>query len=145
MQRQKLWVLRTSYSLYRFSVLLKWSPGYVGTLLIHNFKTYIRRPHLRQMTPRSPPLQRWFVCLFISTQAIFQLSGGCHHCRWQGCKFRPMLGAQGFEQGGIFIVPHLLRHGTLVYTVLCERLAPTFHSGIRTPKRKDHQIFAPTL
>ena len=23
-------------------------------------------------------------------------------------KFRPMLGNQGFEQGGIFIVPHLL-------------------------------------
>jgi hypothetical protein len=27
-----------------------------------------------------------FVCLFIATRAIFQLSGGCHHCRWQGCK-----------------------------------------------------------
>jgi hypothetical protein len=27
----------------------------------------------------------------------------------KGCKkFRPMLGAQAFEQGGIFIVPHLL-------------------------------------
>jgi hypothetical protein len=31
--------------------------------------------------------------LFVATRAIFQLSGGCHHCRWQGCKFRPMLGA----------------------------------------------------
>jgi hypothetical protein len=36
-----------------------------------------------------------FVCLFIAAWAIFQLSGGCHHYRWQGCKFRPMLGAQG--------------------------------------------------
>ena len=36
-----------------------------------------------------------FVCLFIAAWAIFQLSGGCHHYRWQGCKLRPMLGAQG--------------------------------------------------
>jgi hypothetical protein len=26
-----------------------------------------------------------------ATRAIFQLSGGCHHYRWQGCKFRLML------------------------------------------------------
>jgi hypothetical protein len=40
-----------------------------------------------------------FVCLFIATRAIFQLSGGCHHCRWQGCKFRPMLRTQGLWAG----------------------------------------------
>jgi hypothetical protein len=39
------------------------------------------------------------VCLFIATRAIFQLSGGCHHCRWLGCKFRPLLGAQGLWTG----------------------------------------------
>jgi hypothetical protein len=27
------------------------------------------------------------LCLFIAARAIFQLSGGCHHYRWQGCKF----------------------------------------------------------
>jgi hypothetical protein len=32
-----------------------------------------------------------FVCLFWVARAIFQLSGDCHHCRWQGCKFRPTL------------------------------------------------------
>jgi hypothetical protein len=26
----------------------------------------------------------------------FQLSGGCHHYLWQGCKFKPMLDTQGF-------------------------------------------------
>jgi hypothetical protein len=41
---------------------------------------------------------------------------------------------RAFEQGGIIIVPHLLRHGTSVYTVSSERPAPTSHS---------HQIFAP--
>jgi hypothetical protein len=30
-------------------------------------------------------------CLFVPARAMFQLSGGCHHCRWQGCKFRLML------------------------------------------------------
>jgi hypothetical protein len=37
-----------------------------------------------------------FGCLFIATWAIFQLSGGCHHYWWQGCKFRPMLSTYGF-------------------------------------------------
>jgi hypothetical protein len=40
-----------------------------------------------------------FVCLFIATRAICQLSGGCYHCRWQGCKFRPILGTQGLWTG----------------------------------------------
>jgi hypothetical protein len=38
------------------------------------------------------PIQTWVLtgftnCLFIAARAIFQLSGGCHHYRWQGCKF----------------------------------------------------------
>jgi hypothetical protein len=43
-------------------------------------------------------LQR-FVCffvLFIVAWAIFQISGDCHHYRWRGCKFRPMLSTYGF-------------------------------------------------
>jgi hypothetical protein len=42
-----------------------------------------------------------------------------HHCRWRAAKFRPMLGA--FEQGGIFIVQHLLWHGASVFPVSSER------------------------
>jgi hypothetical protein len=34
-----------------------------------------------------------FVCLFWVARAIFQLSGDCHHCRRQGCKFRPVFSA----------------------------------------------------
>jgi hypothetical protein len=30
-----------------------------------------------------------FICLFWVARAIFQLSGDCHHYRWQSCKFRP--------------------------------------------------------
>jgi hypothetical protein len=41
--------------------------------------------------------------------------------------------ARRSEQGGIFIVLHQLRHGTSVYTVSSERLAPTSQSGIRPP------------
>jgi hypothetical protein len=32
-----------------------------------------------------------FVCLFIAAWAIVQLSHGCHHYQWQGCKFKLML------------------------------------------------------
>jgi hypothetical protein len=38
----------------------------------------------------------------------------------KGCKIWPMLSAQGFEQGGIFIVPHLLWNGTSVFPVSSE-------------------------
>jgi hypothetical protein len=62
-----------------------------------------------------------FVCLFWVAWAIFQLSGDCHHCRWQGCKFKPMLSAYGISQWGFFYVPHLLRHGTSVFKVISER------------------------
>jgi hypothetical protein len=37
-----------------------------------------------------------FVYLFWVARTIFQLSGDYHHCRWRGCKFRPMLSAYGF-------------------------------------------------
>jgi hypothetical protein len=36
-------------------------------------------------------------CLFhVHLFVCFELSGDCHHCRRQGCKFRPMLSAYGF-------------------------------------------------
>jgi hypothetical protein len=73
-----------------------------------------------------------FVCLFIAPWAIFQLSGGCHNYRWQGCKFRPMLSIHGFWQWGFFFVPNLLRHGTSVYIVSSEGPAHTSDSGIQT-------------
>jgi hypothetical protein len=73
-----------------------------------------------------------FVCLFIATQALFQLSDGCHHYRWQGCKFRPMLSTYGFQQWKVFYVWRLLRHRTSAYMVSSKR--PTFmsHIGIQT-------------
>jgi hypothetical protein len=61
------------------------------------------------------------VCLFWVARAIFQLSRDCHHYRWQGCKFRPMLSTYGFYQWGFFYVPHLLRHGTSDLKIISER------------------------
>jgi hypothetical protein len=57
-----------------------------------------------------------------------------HHCRWRAAKIRPMLGAQGLWAGGIFIVPHLLWHGTSVFPVSSEGpphlVAFTTHEGM---------------
>jgi hypothetical protein len=52
----------------------------------------------------------------------FSLIWRRHHCRWRAAKFRPMLGAQirSFEQGVIFIAPHLLWHGASVLPVSSE-------------------------
>jgi hypothetical protein len=46
-----------------------------------------------------------FAYLFWVKRAIFQLSGDCHHCRRQDCKFRPMLSAYGFSSEGSFTCP----------------------------------------
>jgi hypothetical protein len=70
------------------------------------------------------------VCLFIASQAIFQLSGSCHHYQWQYCKFR---------------CPMHFSNGTSFFTVSSKRPASTYLSGIRTCKHKDHQIFAQLL
>jgi hypothetical protein len=43
-----------------------------------------------------------FVWLFTAAGAIFQLSGGCHHYRWQGCKLRPCLAPMTFWDEGSF-------------------------------------------
>jgi hypothetical protein len=86
-----------------------------------------------------------FVCLLRAARAIFQPSGGCDVTITgdRAANFGLCLALRTFEQGGIFIMPHLLRHGTSVSTVSSERPAHTSHSGIRTPRRKDHQIIAP--
>jgi hypothetical protein len=74
--------------------------------------------------------ERFFViCLFIATRAIFSYLVAVTIAGDRAAN----LGLRAFEQGRIFIVPHLLRHGTSVYTVSSERPAHTSHSGIRTP------------
>jgi hypothetical protein len=78
-----------------------------------------------------------FVCLFTATRANFQLSGGCHHYRWQGCKFRPMLALRAFEQGGVSptATRDLRLYGLIRKT---GTHVPQWDSN---PRRKDHQIF----
>jgi hypothetical protein len=49
---------------------------------------------------------------------------------------------RAFKKGGIFIVSHLLRHGTSVYTFSSERPAPMSHSGIRTPTQGSSDLCA---
>ena len=69
------------------------------------------------------------ICLFVySHTSNFQLSCGCHHCWWQGCKFWPMLGTQGLWAGWDLYcaTPTATRNLGLI------RKTGT-HSGIRTP------------
>jgi hypothetical protein len=57
---------------------------------------------------------------FTSRSKIFHLYGDVTITGWRAAKFRPMLSAQGLWAGGIFIVPHLLWHGTSVFPVSSE-------------------------
>jgi hypothetical protein len=50
----------------------------------------------------------------------FSLVWRRHHYRWRASKYRPTLALRAFEQGGIFIVPHLPWHGTFVFLVSFE-------------------------
>jgi hypothetical protein len=95
--------------------------------------------HAKQI-PYFPTDSYMFVCLFIAARAIFQLSGGCHHCRWQGCKFWPMLGTQGLWAG------RDLYRATPTATLDCGFYGLIRKTGTHVPqwdsnpRRKDHQM-----
>jgi hypothetical protein len=84
-----------------------------------------------------------FVYLFIAARAIFQLSGDCHHYRWLGCKFRPMLGTQGLWAGrDLYRTTPTAIRGLGLYGLIRKTgtHVPQWDSN---PRSKDHQIYAP--
>jgi hypothetical protein len=84
-----------------------------------------------------------FVCLCIATRAIFQLSVGCHHCRWQGCKFRPIFGTQGLWAGRDLYRATPTATRDLGLYGLIRKTGTHVPQWGSNPGRKDHQIFAP--
>jgi hypothetical protein len=84
----------------------------------------------------------WLFVLFIAAQAIFQLSGGCHHCRWQGCKFRPMLGTQGLWAGrDLYCVTPTATRDLGLYRLI-QKTGTHIPKWDSNPRHKDHKIFA---
>jgi hypothetical protein len=84
-----------------------------------------------------------FACLFIAAWAIFQLSGGCHHYRWQGCKFRPMLGVQGLWAGRDLYRTTPTATRDLGLYGLIRKTGTHVPQWDLNPRLKDHQIFEP--
>jgi hypothetical protein len=80
-----------------------------------------------------------FVCLFIVARAIFQLSGGCHHYRLQGCKFWPMLGAQGLWAGRDLYRATPTATRDLGLYGLIRKTGTYIPQWDSNPQRKDHQ------
>jgi hypothetical protein len=79
-----------------------------------------------------------------TTQQRARESNGCNHAT--SLKSMGICSAlRAFEQRGIFIMPHLLRHGTSIYTVSPERPEPTSHSGVHTPNSRFIRSLSPTL
>jgi hypothetical protein len=62
-----------------------------------------------------------FLVYLLAAWAILQLSDGCCHYRWQGFKFRPMLGTYGFQQWGCFFVSTPTTRGDLVLYGLIQK------------------------
>jgi hypothetical protein len=65
----------------------------------------------------------------------FSLIWSRHHCRWRAANFGLCSALRAFEQGGIFIVSHLLWHGAAVFRVSSEGPRPiqlplTTHGGM---------------
>jgi hypothetical protein len=85
-----------------------------------------------------------FVCfLFIAAWSIFQLSGGGHHYRWLGCKFRPMLGAQGLWAGRDLYRATPTATRNLGLYGLIRKTGTHVPQWGSNPRLKDHQIFEP--
>jgi hypothetical protein len=88
-------------------------------------------------------LYRICFCLFTAARAIFQLSGGCHHYRWQGCKFWPMLGAQGLWAGRDLYRTTPTATRDLGLYGLVRKTGTYVPQWDSNPRRKDHQIISP--
>jgi hypothetical protein len=54
----------------------------------------------------------------------FSLIWRRHHCRWRAANFGLCSALRAFEQVGIFIMSHLLWHGTSVFSSLIRRTTP---------------------
>jgi hypothetical protein len=71
-----------------------------------------------------------FIYCFMSRSRIFHLDVNVTIAvEGLQTKFKPMLSAQGLWAGGVFIVPHLLWHGVLVFPVSSEG-PPYPHKGM---------------
>jgi hypothetical protein len=65
-------------------------------------------------------MYNWLFMVLRPAHFFFIIIWRRHHCRWRDAKFSPMLGAQGLCAGRVFIVPHLLWHGTSIFPVSSE-------------------------
>jgi hypothetical protein len=87
-----------------------------GDIALHlnNFECPILKDDLIQISLK---LSLWFwrrlidYLLFYVPFKNFSLICRRHHCRWKHAKLDLCSALRAFEQGGIFIVPHLLWHG----------------------------------
>jgi hypothetical protein len=65
--------------------------------------------------------RKWLIIYgFASRSRNFPLIRRRHHCRWRLRNIDLCSALRVFEQAGIFIVPHLLWHGTSVFPVSSE-------------------------
>jgi hypothetical protein len=69
------------------------------------------------------PENDWLIIYSLTSRSrIFHLYGDVdHHCRWRAKNLRLCSAPRAFEQGGIFIAPHLLWDGASVFPVSSER------------------------
>jgi hypothetical protein len=141
---QGLWAGRDRYHATTpvFLVSFEWPPhsvayygtlGYVENLFLHGFsrgRTVDKYLHSRIFHLHGNWLI-WLIdyLLFYVPLNNFSLICRRHNYCWSA-KFRPMLGAQGFWGGGIFIMPHLLWHteGSLSCHTFCDTGRYLYHA-----------------
>ena len=73
---------------------------------------------------------------FFSYLATVAITGDCRHYRWQGCKFRPMLGTQGLWAGRYRSTP-TVRQDPGFY-VLIQKTGTHVPLWDLNPRLKDH-------
>jgi hypothetical protein len=134
---------------FAFSALIQFSQFFFS-----HFQLFRPEYHWRDLSSRNAHLvhQNWyrinftFVCLFlfIAARAIFQLSGGCHHYRWQGCIFWPLLGPQGlWARRNFYRAPPTATWDLGLYSLIRKKTCIHVPQWDSNPRRKDQQIIAP--
>jgi hypothetical protein len=117
--QSELWPFCCIFVLYRGQPSQRWGP-FAVCLFCSEFSSarVVALCFIFNFYRVQPSKGYSLVYVFWATQAILQLSGGSHHCQWQGCKFRPTvcLALTAFSSEGSFMC-----HGISVFKVISER------------------------
>jgi hypothetical protein len=132
-------ILRLRFQIHQRKIQINWIYFWVAVAKLKNKKS----KNWRGPWPWTSKTSGHHVCLFIAAWAIFQLTGGCHHYRWNCGKFRCIcLPLKAFSNEGSFTCQRLSWYRIPIFKVISERPVVVLSSRYAELERSNnHYLF----